>query len=90
MLCITCPLDNLPHWASERFFLSRDIKQRQAARTPYVVFVVASFYQSLRIIVLLLQTCLLDSEGLSRTLLQQLHRLQRTTGPAVSTLRESL
>ena len=25
MLCITCPL---PHWASERFFLSRDIKQR--------------------------------------------------------------
>ena len=40
------------------FFLSRDIKQRQVARTPYVVFVVASHYQSLRIIVLLLQTCL--------------------------------
>ena len=77
MLCITCPLDHLPHWASERFFLSRDIKQRQAARTPYVVFVVASHYQSLRIIVLLLQICLLGSEALSRKLLQQLHGLQQ-------------
>ena len=61
--------------------LSRDIKQRQAAQTPYVVFVVASHYQSLRIIVLLLQTCLLGSEALSRTLLlQQLHRLQQDRG----------
>ena len=43
-----------------------------------MVFVVASHYLSLRIIVLLLQTCLLGSEGLSRTLLlQQLHRLQQ-------------
>ena len=59
-------------------FLSRDIKQRQAAQTPYVVFVVASHYQSLRIIVLLLQTCLLGGEALSSTLLlQQLHRLQQ-------------
>ena len=48
------------------FFLSRDIKQRQAARTSYVVFV-SSHYQSL-----------LGSEALSRTLLlQQLHRLQQ-------------
>ena len=55
-----------------------------------MVFVVASHYQSLRIIVLLLQTCLLGSEALSRTLLlQQLHRLQQDR-PAVSTLRESL
>ena len=71
-------MHHLPHWASERFFLSRDIKQKLAAQTPYVVFVVASHYQSLRIIVLLLQTCLLGSEALSRTLLlQQLHRLQQ-------------
>ena len=41
-----------------------------------MVFVVASHYQSLQIMVLLLQTCLLGSEALSRTLLlQQLHRL---------------
>ena len=59
-------------------FLSREIKQLQAAQTPYVVFEVASHYKSLRIIVLLLQTCLLGSEALSRTLLlQQLHGLQQ-------------
>ena len=53
-------------------------KQRQAARTPNVFFVVASHYQSLQIVVLLLQACLLGSLGLSRTLLlQQLHRLQQ-------------
>ena len=50
---------------------TRDIKQRQAARTPYVVFVVASHYQSLQIVVLLLQACLLGSLALSRTLLLQ-------------------
>ena len=50
------------------------IKQRQAARTPYVVFVVASHYQSLQIVVLLLQACLALSWTL---LLQQLHRLQQ-------------
>ena len=55
-----------------------DIKQRRAARTPYVVFVVASHYQSLQIVVLLLQACLLGSLALSRTLLlQKLHRLQQ-------------
>ena len=70
------PIGSLAHWASERFSLSRDIKQRQT-RTPCVVFVVASHYQSLRFIVLLLQTCLLGSEALSCTLLQQLHRLQQ-------------
>ena len=53
-------------------------KQRQAARTPNVVFVVASHYQSLQIVVLLLQACLLGSLALSRTsLLQQMHRLQQ-------------
>ena len=56
----------------------RDIKQRQAARTPYVVFVVALHYQSLKIVVLLLQACLLGILALSRVLLlQQLHRLQQ-------------
>ena len=57
---------------------SHDIKQRQAAQTPYVVFVVASHYQSLQIVVLLLQACILGSVALSRTLLlQQLHRLEQ-------------
>ena len=56
--------------------LTGDIKQRQAARTHNVVFMVALHYQSLQIIVLLLQPCLLGSEALSRTL-QQLHRLQQ-------------
>ena len=46
-------------------------KQRQATRTPNVVFVVASHYQSLQIVVLLLQACLLGSLALSRTLLLQ-------------------
>ena len=55
-----------------------DIKQRKATQTPYVVFVVAPRYQSLQIVVLLLQACLLGSLALSRTLLlQQLHRLQQ-------------
>ena len=36
-------------------FYTRKEKQRQAARTPNVVFVVASHYQSLQIVVLLLQ-----------------------------------
>ena len=51
-------------------------------------FLVASHYQSLQIVVLLLQACLLGSlRALSGTLLlQQLHRLQQ----AVSTLCESL
>ena len=70
-------------------YTNRDIKQRQAARPPYVVFVAVSHYQSLQIVVLLLQACLLGSLALSRTLLlQQLHRLQ--TVPPVSTLHESL
>ena len=46
-------------------------KQRQAARTPNVVFVAASHYQNLQIVVLLLQACLSDSLALSRTLLLQ-------------------
>ena len=58
--------------------VTHDIKQRQAARTPYVVFVVALHYQCLQIVILLLQACLLGSLALSRTLLlQQLHRLQQ-------------
>ena len=52
-------------------FYTRKEKQRQAARTPYVIFVVASHYQSLQIVVLLLQACLLGSLALSRTLLLQ-------------------
>ena len=51
--------------------LTRDIKQRQAAQTPNVVFVVASHYQSLQIEVLLLQACLFGIMALSRTLLLQ-------------------
>ena len=53
-----------------------------------MVFVVASHYQSLQIVVLLLQACRLGSlRALSCTLLlQQLHRLQQ----AVSTLCASL
>ena len=53
-----------------------------------MAFVVASHSQSLHIVVLLLQACLLGTlRALSRTLLlQQLHRLQQ----AVSTLCESL
>ena len=52
---------------------TRDKRQRQAAQTPNVVFVVASHYQSLQIVALLLQACLFDSIALSRTLfLQQL------------------
>ena len=79
MLCITCPLDHLPHWASERVFFLVTYKAAKTGRTDSLCgFVVASHYQSLRIIVLLLQTCLLGSEALSRTLLlQQLHRLQQ-------------
>ena len=38
-------------------FFTRDIKQRQAAQTPNVVFVVASHYQSLQVVFLLLQAC---------------------------------
>ena len=34
---------------------TRDIKQRQAAQTPNVVFVIALHYQSLQIVVLLLK-----------------------------------
>ena len=74
------PIGSLAPLGKWAFFLSRDIKQRQAARTPCVVFVIASHYQSLRIIVLLLQTCLLGSEVLSPTLLLQqlhMHRLQQ-------------
>ena len=71
------PIGSLAPLGKWTFFLSRDVKQRQAARTSYVVFV-SSHYQSLRIIVLLSQTCLLGSEALSRTLLlPQLHRLQQ-------------
>ena len=51
---------------------------RQAERTPNVVFVVASHYQSLQIVVLLLQACLLSILALSRKLLlQQLQWLQQ-------------
>ena len=50
---------------------ARDIKQRQAAQTPNVVFVVASHYQSLQIVVLLLQACLFGTMALSCTLLLQ-------------------
>ena len=50
---------------------NHDIKQRQAAQTPNVVFVVASHYQSLPIVVLLLQACLFGIMALSRTLLLQ-------------------
>ena len=60
---------------------SRDIKQRQGARTTCVAFVVASHYQSLQIVVLLLQACLLGSLALLRTLLvQQLQWLQQDRG----------
>ena len=53
-------------------------KQKPAARTPNVVFVVGSHYHSLQIIVLLLQACLFGSLALSRTLLmQQLQWLQQ-------------
>ena len=53
-------------------------KDRPAARTLNVVFVAVSHYQSLQIVVLLLQACLLGSLALSRTsLLQKLHRLQQ-------------
>ena len=47
-------------------------------QTPDVVFVVTSYYQSLQIVVLLLQACLFGSLVLSCTLLlQQLQWLQR-------------
>ena len=49
----------------------RDIKQRQAAQTPNVVFVVASHYQSLQVVFLLLQACPFGSMALLRTLLLQ-------------------
>ena len=49
----------------------RRVKQRQAARTPNVVFVVASHNQNFQIVVLLLQTCLFGSLTLSCTLLLQ-------------------
>ena len=49
----------------------REEKQRQAVQTPNVVFVVASHYQSLQIVVLLLQACLFGCTALSRTLLLQ-------------------
>ena len=48
-------------------------KQRQAARTPSVVFVVASHYQSLQIVVLLLQACLLGSLTFSVARCNYLH-----------------
>ena len=38
----------------------RGEKQRQACTDSRVVFVVASYYQSLQIIILLLQACLLE------------------------------
>ena len=58
-------------------FLCKE-KQRQAARTPNMIFAVASHYQSLQIVVLLLQACLLGSLAFSRTLLlQQLQWLQQ-------------
>ena len=43
-------------------------KQRRAARAPNVVFVVTPHYQSLHIVVLLLQACLFGSLALSCTL----------------------
>ena len=46
-------------------------KPKQAARTLNVVFVVASHYQSLQIVVFLLQACILGSLALSRALLLQ-------------------
>ena len=52
-------------------------KQRQAARTANVVFVVASHYQSLQIVLLLLQAGLFGSLVLSCTFLQQLQWLQQ-------------
>ena len=54
-----------------RLYVGCDIKQRQAAQTPNVVFVVASHYQSLQVLFLLLQACLFGSMVLSRTLLLQ-------------------
>ena len=57
--------------------LVRKSKDRPT-QTPDVVFVVTSHYQSLQIVVLLLQACLFGSLALSRTLLlQQLQWLQR-------------
>ena len=62
----------------ENFKHVKKRKDMQAARTPNVVFVVASHYQSLQIVVLLLQAYLLGSLALSRTmLLQQLQWLQQ-------------
>ena len=58
-------------------FIYKD-KKRQAAGTPNVVFVVASHYQSLQIVLLLLQAGLFGSLALSCTLLlQQLQWLQQ-------------
>ena len=48
--------DDPPQWVAE---LGRKSKDRPT-RAPNVVFVVASHYQSLQIIVLLLQACLLE------------------------------
>ena len=60
------------------FILVRKSMQRQAARTPNVVFLVALHYQSLQIVVLLLQVCLFGNMALSRTLLlQELQWLQQ-------------
>ena len=68
----------LPHRINYKFMClsAHEEKQRQAARTPNVVFVVASHYQSLQIVVLLLQACLWGSLALSGTLL--LEQLQWT------------
>ena len=58
----TSPHFVLLHMALAWYKLNdRKEKQRQAARTPNVFLVIASHYQSLQIVVLLLQACLLGS-----------------------------
>ena len=72
------------------FILVRKSKDRPQW-TPNVVFVVASHYQSLQIVVLLLQACLFGSLALSRKLLlQQLQWLQQDRWFNFDSIRESL
>ena len=58
------------------------------AKTGRAVFVVASHYHSLQIVVLLLQACLLGCLALTHIVAATVE--VATTGPAVSTFRESL
>ena len=78
--CQIVPSRTLPHRINYKFrcLSAYEEKQGQAARTPNVVFVVASHYQSLQIVGLLLQACLLGSLALSGTLLlEQLQWIQQ-------------